>query len=87
MIRIIKFYSSGCGPCRMLQPILQDLQKDYKFELQEVCIDNGIPEEYDSLEINCVPTLAFYENGILKCIQKGFCNENKLKQILKSLVI
>lgn len=83
MIKIVKFYGEWCGPCKMLTPILNDLKKEYNFTLEEVNVDNGIPEEYSNLNIMNVPTLLIYKSGNLINRINGFVNKDVLNKILQ----
>lgn len=85
MIKVIKFYSTGCGPCKMLAPILNKLKDEYKFELKEVCVDDGVPKEYETLNITSVPTLLIYKDNTLVEKIVGLTQESKLKEIIGGL--
>jgi len=59
---IVDFYTTTCPPCRMLAPILEDLNSELddieivKFDASE----GNIPNIY---QITSVPTLIFFKNG------------------------
>lgn len=55
---ILMFSAPWCGPCRMLSPILEDLQKEYSFNLYKIDTD----EEYELskfFNIRSIPTILF----------------------------
>ncbi len=55
---IIDFYADWCGPCKVVAPILEELEKEGNFTLYKVDTD----EEYDLsnyFNIRSIPTLVF----------------------------
>jgi thioredoxin len=61
---LVDFYSDWCGPCRMMGPILEQVQAALKSKLQVVKIDS---EKYAQLsgryQIHALPTLILFKNG------------------------
>ena len=57
---IIDFYADWCGPCRMVDPILKDLAKDYKGKvlIYKINIDNE-RELARMFAIQSIPTYYF----------------------------
>ena len=59
---VVDFYTTGCPPCRMLAPLLEQLNN----ELEDVEIvkfdasEGNIPNIY---QITSVPTLILFRNG------------------------
>jgi len=67
-IVLIDFFAVWCSPCRMQDPILEDLKKKYedKVEFNKIDVDkNG--EIADKYNVRAVPTLVLEKDGnILK---------------------
>jgi thioredoxin 1 len=62
MRKLIAFKAAWCGPCKMLTPILKQLQTEgYDIEMVDVDEETAKAEENNVLSI---PTLDFFENGI-----------------------
>lgn len=61
---LVDFYTEWCGPCRMMGPILEQVQSALKSKLQVVKIDS---EKYAQLSgryhIQALPTLILFKNG------------------------
>lgn len=59
---VVDFFTSSCGPCRMLAPILDKISKEqtdvtfYKF-------DAGFGHTPDDYDISAVPALLFFKGG------------------------
>lgn len=85
MIKIIKLYTTYCVPCKMLIPILNEIKNQYNIEIQEINLDNGIPNEFQELNIMSTPTLLFYKNNELKQKLVGLKTKDEIISILKSI--
>ena len=88
MINVIKLYTTCCTPCKMLAPILEKLQIDFKNEIsvQDINIDDGIPELYSGMGIMSTPTLLFIKDGKLLEKISGFKSYNELKELIEKLL-
>ena len=59
-MRLIKFYTDTCGPCKVMKPIVDRFVEEHpEIEYEEINCSNGVPEGWD---IRNVPTLLF-DNG------------------------
>ncbi len=57
---IIDFYADWCGPCKMVEPILEDLSEEYKGKMNIYRIDTGSePELAAAFGIRSIPSLLF----------------------------
>ena len=56
-MKIIKFSTSRCGPCKIYAPIIEEFAKDKWIELIEVDAEN--PWEYSIYNVSSVPTTVF----------------------------
>ena len=61
---IVDFWATWCGPCRMLSPLLDEVEKDFadKITVVKVNVDDAdeIAMQYRIMNI---PTLLFFKNG------------------------
>lgn len=83
---LVDFYSSTCGPCMMLSPILEELAEE-----QSDCYIGKINIEDDmslamDYSVRVVPTMILFQNG--KCIKRveGFHSKEQLIDIIKGAV-
>lgn len=57
---ILDFYADWCGPCRMVSPILEELQKEYQGKIQVFKINTDKETEIaGAFQIQSLPTLVF----------------------------
>ncbi|MFI3167927.1 MAG: thioredoxin [Bacillota bacterium] len=61
---LVDFYADWCGPCKMIAPILEDVDKqlDGKAVICKVNVDNQ-PELAQKFNVMSIPTLVLYKNG------------------------
>ncbi len=61
---LVDFYADWCGPCRMIAPILEQVQSLLKGKLQVVKIDTeAYPQLASQYEIHALPTLVLFKQG------------------------
>lgn len=78
---IIKFGAEWCSPCRMMTPILEEVEKT---GITVITIDiDKQPELSEEFEINSLPTMIFYKEG--KFIDKvvGAVSKNVIESKFK----
>jgi thioredoxin 1 len=58
--KVIDFYATWCGPCKMIAPIIEELATEYEgkviFEKVDVDENSAMAQEYD---VEAIPTLVF----------------------------
>ena len=61
---IINFHASWCGPCKIMDPIIEEIAEEYK---DKVIVGNVDIEEDKTLapfyNIKSIPAVVFIENG------------------------
>lgn len=57
---ILKFTGDWCTPCKMINPILEELEKEYegKFEVLNVDVDKE-PEAAQAFGVRSIPNMVF----------------------------
>ena len=61
----VDFYGTHCGPCKMLEPIYNEMSNDYAMlRFIKVNIDH-CPKLKERFQIYAVPTLKYFRNGKL----------------------
>ena len=61
---IVDFWATWCGPCRMLSPLLDEVEEEMadKIEVVKVNVDDA-EEVAMRYRIMSIPTLIFFKNG------------------------
>ena len=57
---IVDFYAPWCGDCRRIEPILKELESDYKIVKISIDENENLSSEYG---IRRIPTLIFFKDG------------------------
>ena len=63
---VVDFHADWCGPCKVLSPILDELDDEIEnVEFVKINVDH-YPELSGSYEIMAVPTVIMFQNGEVK---------------------
>jgi thioredoxin 1 len=64
---LVDFYTDSCPPCRMMAPVLQEMETEAKGQYKVVKIDAGVEGQLAStFRVNSVPAFFIFSNG--KCV-------------------
>lgn len=79
---VVDFYADWCGPCKKLGPVLEKLEKEYKFKLIKV---NTEQEQELSAEfgIMSIPSVVFFKAGEPVENFVGAYPEEEIKKMLE----
>lgn len=79
---LIDFYAEWCGPCKMLSPILEELEREGQVEVWKVNVDEqeDIAREYGVMSI---PTLLVFKQGEKTNKNVGYMDKEELLELLK----
>src|SRR3972149_5368362 len=80
MIQLIDFYADWCGPCKVMEPIFKELEKDYQdkveFRRVDVDVENAFSSQYGVMSI---PTFVILKDGKEASRKIGAMPKKKLK--------
>lgn len=79
-IWIVDFYADWCGPCKMLGPVLEELDRN----VLKVNVDNheSLATEFGVMSI---PTICFFKDGKLENRVIGFRSKDEIEEIISGL--
>lgn len=77
---VVDFYADWCGPCKMLGPVLEQLNNN----VLKINVDSHetLATEFGVMSI---PTLCFFKDGELKNRTVGFRNIDEIEKIIQGL--
>lgn len=78
---LIDFYADWCGPCKMLLPILDEI--DFT-DVLKVNVDE-LPEIAKRFGVMSIPTLIFFNNGLEQNREIGYRSLEEIKEEFKKL--
>lgn len=83
---IVDFYAEWCGPCKMVAPILDELQKDYEGKLNIYKIDTEKERQLAGMfDIQSIPTLLFVPIDGAPQKAVGALDKKGFKQAIKDV--
>ena len=61
---LLDFYANGCGPCKMLSPVLQEIAEEYADTLKvgKVNVDEQM-ELAMRFQVSSIPMVVLFKNG------------------------
>ena len=85
---LMDFFAEWCGPCKMQDPILEELKKKFadKIEFKKVDVDTN-NELANKWSIHAVPTLILEKDGALFKRYVGVTRANVLEVDIKAALM
>ncbi|VEN42831.1 unnamed protein product [Callosobruchus maculatus] len=78
---IVDFFATWCGPCKALEPRLENIIAKRKGEINVAKVDiDDLGEVAAKYEVSTIPALVVFENGKVKERLVGLQDEDKLNQ-------
>lgn len=80
---LVDFYADWCGPCKMAEPVLDELSNTYKDKVLIVKVnvdENQIGSKYGVMSI---PTTILFKNGNEVGRQVGFGGKQQFEELIK----
>ncbi len=86
-VTMVDLGAKSCIPCKMMEPILAELEKEYEGRAAIVFIDVGIHrDQADRFGIRAIPTQIFFDaKGREIMRHEGFMDKESIVAVLKEL--
>lgn len=85
MLQLLDFYADWCGPCKVMAPIFDEIEKKYegKIEFKKIDVESqgDLAQQYGILSI---PTFVILNDGKMVDRKSGAMPKEVLKQWLDS---
>lgn len=80
---LVDFFATWCGPCRMLAPILEQVQGETNVEIVKVDVDESmdLARKYGIMSI---PTMILFENGEEKDRVTGLRQKSQILSLINN---
>lgn len=64
MIKILDFWAVWCGPCKFMEPVIEELEKEYagKIEIEKINVDENQQMSAD-YGVMSIPTYIILKDG------------------------
>ncbi len=84
-ICVVDFFATWCGPCRMMAPILEDMEEELDGKVKFFKVDVDENEELArSFGVMMIPTIVIFENGELREKHTGLWQKDDALDEIKS---
>lgn len=83
---IVDFWATWCGPCKRMNPIINELSDKYEGKIVVLKVDvDAVPELAQLFNISSIPTILTFVNGELTSDRIiGAVNSNVLEEHILS---
>lgn len=85
---MIDFSAEWCGPCKMLDPIIDELAEEYQgknVEIRQVNVAESV-ELAKKFNIMSIPTILYFKDGKIKDTAVGLMPKDQLKERIDKLI-
>lgn len=84
-VKLLDFWAEWCGPCRIMNPILEELEKELKgkIEVEKINVDEK-PEVSEKYGVMSIPTYIIEKDGQEVGRKIGVTAKQELLKLLQS---
>lgn len=84
---LVDFHATWCGPCRMMDPVVQELKKAYQGKVQVVKVDvDESPELAQHYQVMSIPRFLIFKDGEVVKAFSGARPRAELENALRSVL-
>lgn len=85
-VLIIDFYATWCGPCKTMDPILEEIADEWQLDVQIIKMDVDNNELDDELNITSIPTYYFIKDSETINIAEGAMSKKEFERYIDSSI-
>ena len=84
---IIDFYADWCQPCKILEPVLEELAQEYDGKINIYKVDTGAERELAAaFGIRSIPTMLFVPGSGKPQMSSGVMPKDTIKQAIRDVL-
>lgn len=84
---LVDFWATWCGPCKLAEPVLEELSDVYKDKvaISKVDVDPN-PQQAEKYGVLSIPTTILFKGGQEIGRQIGFAGKNAYEELMKKAI-
>lgn len=84
----VDLYADWCGPCKMIAPIVDELEKEYgdKIEFVKLNVDEN-PVSTAAFGVRSIPTLLIFDKGSVVKKHSGAIPKTKIVELFQNFLV
>lgn len=80
---LVDFYTTTCGPCRAMNPVLEEISREFQdVKVAKVEVTKN-PEASQMFGVMSVPTVMFLRDSKVKAVSMGFSDKKKIRSMIE----
>ncbi len=84
---LVDFWAEWCGPCKMAEPVLDELSEEHKGKVDIVKIDVDKNQETTmKYQVMSIPTTILFKEGKEVGKQIGFAGKTAYEELIKKAI-
>lgn len=78
---LVDFFATWCGPCSMLSPVIEELDKQVEIKVIKVDVDE-FPSVAQKFRVMSIPTLVLFKDGKPVNVATGYMPLENLRKFV-----
>ena len=78
---LVDFYATWCGPCQMLSPLIEELDKKHNIKVLKIDVDE-VGDLAREFRVMSIPTLVVFKDGKMTKREMGYMPLSRLESLI-----